>query len=99
VSDPMSGFFAIRREIVTAEALKPLGYKILLELAVRCRPRTVARFLALLELYRDRVVALDQDEALGPLTVRWTGHEREPTVSDEFDRPVAPPEPGATGAD
>ncbi|MBB0230001.1 glycosyltransferase [Streptomyces calidiresistens] len=42
VSDPMSGFFAIRREIVTAEALKPLGYKILLELAVRCRPRTVA---------------------------------------------------------
>ncbi|WP_368733150.1 glycosyltransferase, partial [Streptomyces alkaliphilus] len=42
VSDPMSGFFAIRREIVTAEALQPLGYKILLELAVRCRPRTVA---------------------------------------------------------
>lgn len=38
----MSGFFAMRRSAVTAEALKPLGYKILLELAVRCRPREVA---------------------------------------------------------
>lgn len=42
ISDPMSGFFAIRRSAVTAEALKPLGYKILLELAVRCRPGEAA---------------------------------------------------------
>lgn len=42
ISDPMSGFFAMRRPVVTADALKPLGYKILLELAVRCRPGTVA---------------------------------------------------------
>ncbi|MFJ8072790.1 glycosyltransferase [Streptomyces sp. NPDC096176] len=42
ISDPMSGFFAIRRSVVTADVLKPLGYKILLELAVRCRPETVA---------------------------------------------------------
>jgi dolichol-phosphate mannosyltransferase len=42
ISDPMSGFFAIRRSVVTADALKPLGYKILLELAVRCRPEKVA---------------------------------------------------------
>lgn len=42
VSDPMSGFFAIRRADVTADTLKPLGYKILLELAVRSRPRRVA---------------------------------------------------------
>lgn len=42
ISDPMSGFFAIRRSTVTADDLKPLGYKILLELAVRSRPRTVA---------------------------------------------------------
>ncbi|MEU1313858.1 glycosyltransferase family 2 protein [Streptomyces tibetensis] len=41
ISDPMSGFFAIRRSAVTAEVLQPLGYKILLELAVRSRPRTV----------------------------------------------------------
>ncbi|NWF29662.1 glycosyltransferase family 2 protein [Streptomyces sp. PKU-EA00015] len=42
ISDPMSGFFAIRRSVVTAGVLRPLGYKILLELAVRCRPETVA---------------------------------------------------------
>ncbi|MEU8030849.1 glycosyltransferase family 2 protein [Streptomyces sp. NPDC049099] len=42
ISDPMSGFFAVRRSAVTAEVLKPLGYKILLELAVRSRPRRVA---------------------------------------------------------
>ncbi|WP_432042596.1 glycosyltransferase [Streptomyces cadmiisoli] len=41
ISDPMSGFFAIRRSVVTAEVLQPLGYKILLELAVRSRPRQV----------------------------------------------------------
>lgn len=46
----------------------------------------VARFLALLELYRERAVALDQDEALGALTVRWTGAEGAPAVTDEFDR-------------
>lgn len=33
----------------------------------------VARFLALLELYRARAVALAQDEALGDLLVSWTG--------------------------
>ncbi|MFD8716726.1 glycosyltransferase [Streptomyces sp. NPDC059629] len=42
ISDPMSGFFAIRRSAVTADVLKPLGYKILLELSVRSRPRQVA---------------------------------------------------------
>ncbi|MFI6764444.1 segregation and condensation protein A [Streptomyces sp. NPDC050355] len=47
----------------------------------------VARFLALLELYRERAVMLDQEEALGALTVRWTGAEgAEPVVTDEFDQ-------------
>ncbi|MFB7634930.1 segregation/condensation protein A [Streptomyces sp. NPDC056149] len=47
----------------------------------------VARFLALLELYRERAVALEQEEALGALTVRWTGEEgASPRVTDEFDR-------------
>nr|WP_079125502.1 segregation/condensation protein A [Streptomyces lushanensis] len=48
----------------------------------------VARFLALLELYRERAVSLDQEEALGRLMVRWTGGDgdAEPAVTDEFDR-------------
>ncbi|MGW7576877.1 segregation and condensation protein A [Streptomyces sp. NPDC054765] len=54
----------------------------------------VARFLALLELYRERVVVLEQEEALGALRVRWTGAEgAEPVVTDEFDQ-----EPGQRAA-
>ncbi|MBT2490372.1 segregation/condensation protein A [Streptomyces sp. ISL-96] len=49
----------------------------------------VARFLALLELYREKVVVLDQEEALGELMVRWTGGEgAQPLVTDEFDQVV-----------
>ncbi|MEU3516524.1 segregation/condensation protein A [Streptomyces sp. NPDC006654] len=53
----------------------------------------VARFLALLELYREKAVALDQEIALGDLIVRWTGGDAgtQPTVTDEFDRPPEPP--------
>ncbi|MFJ9041400.1 segregation and condensation protein A [Streptomyces sp. NPDC102406] len=51
----------------------------------------VARFLALLELYREKVVALDQETALGELLVRWTGEgAAEPVVTDEFDRAPDP---------
>jgi dolichol-phosphate mannosyltransferase len=41
VSDPMSGFFAVRADALEAGVLRPLGYKILLELIVRCRIRRV----------------------------------------------------------
>ncbi|MDN3293451.1 ScpA family protein [Streptomyces ficellus] len=47
----------------------------------------VARFLALLELYRDKAVTLDQEDALGELTVRWTGGDSA-SVTDEFDQVV-----------
>ncbi|MFJ5810064.1 segregation/condensation protein A [Streptomyces sp. NPDC093093] len=50
----------------------------------------VARFLALLELYREKAVVLDQEEALRTLTVRWSGGDGDgmPTVTDEFDQIV-----------
>ena len=49
----------------------------------------VARFLALLELFREAAIAFEQAEALGELTVRWTGaDEGEIEVSDEFDEPT-----------
>ncbi|MEG3629178.1 segregation and condensation protein A [Streptomyces poriticola] len=53
----------------------------------------VARFLALLELYREKAVALEQEAALGELLVRWTGGEGDaaPMVTDEFDRPPEAP--------
>ena len=44
----------------------------------------VARFLGLLELYREGLVSFDQAEALGELRVRWTGSAdgAEPTTAD-----------------
>jgi segregation and condensation protein A len=50
------------------------------------RLTTVARFLALLELFREGAVAFEQVTALGELTVRWTGADSgDLTISDEFD--------------
>jgi segregation and condensation protein A len=43
----------------------------------------VARFLGLLELYRETVLAFDQPDPLGELVVRWIGDEDAPVV--EFD--------------
>lgn len=51
---------------------------------------TVARFLSLLELFREGVVGFDQVNPLGELTVRWTGDDQvdiEDLVTDEFDGP------------
>ena len=46
----------------------------------------VARFLALLELYREGAVAFDQVVALGDLTVRWTGaDDGEVDLTTDYD--------------
>jgi segregation and condensation protein A len=65
----------------------------------------VARFLALLELFREGAVAFDQVVPLGELTVRWTGAEDgEIQVVDEFDGtppdavPASVPDDGGAGA-
>jgi len=61
---------------------------------------TVARFLSLLELFREGAVGFDQVTPLGELTVRWTGGDDadvEDLVTDEFEgappEAEAPPEP------
>lgn len=55
---------------------------------------TVARFLSLLELFREGVVAFEQATALGELSVRWTGTDDDldvdELITDEFEG--APPE-------
>ena len=49
----------------------------------------VARFLALLDLYRQGVLRFDQVVALGELHISWTGSlEGEVEITDEFDVPV-----------
>jgi len=50
------------------------------------RVTTVARFLALLELFGQGAVSFEQITPLGELTVRWTGtDDGELAISDEFD--------------
>jgi segregation and condensation protein A len=59
---------------------------------------TVARFLSLLELYREGAVAFEQLSPLGDLSVRWTGDDdTDIEISDEFDG--APPEDADAPAD
>jgi segregation and condensation protein A len=58
----------------------------------------VARFLALLELYKEGSVRFEQIMALGELQITWTGaSEGDVTVSDEFDRaPIIEKDEGST---
>ena len=45
----------------------------------------VARFLALLELYRSAVVVFDQTDPLGDLHVRWTGGAEQTAIESQVD--------------
>ncbi|WP_328825576.1 segregation and condensation protein A [Tomitella gaofuii] len=55
------------------------------ELVDECGTRLeiVARFLGLLELYRQRTVTFDQPEPLGDLLVEWTGEGGADDIDDE----------------
>jgi segregation and condensation protein A len=53
---------------------------------------TVARFLSLLELYREGAVAFDQVTPLGDLSVRWTGDDEADFQIDEFEGAPVDPE-------
>lgn len=57
---------------------------------------TVGRFLAILELFRRRLVAFEQLAPLAELTIRWTGGDEDPDdIGDEYvsDDDEAPPSP------
>lgn len=57
----------------------------------------VARFLALLELFKEGVIAFEQATPLGDLHLRWTGtDEGDIDVGDEFDKPMGSPDDDAT---
>lgn len=58
----------------------------------------VARFLAVLELYREGVVRFEQVIALGEIAITWTGSaEGDIAVSDEFDIPQVQSEDDTNG--
>jgi segregation and condensation protein A len=61
-------------------------------------PTTVARFLALLELFREGVVAFEQASPLGDLYLRWTGDDQtDIDVGAEFDEQFAEDVPPLEG--
>ncbi|WP_051367412.1 segregation and condensation protein A [Hamadaea tsunoensis] len=85
------------------DRLRTLGTATFRSLVSDCQStlEVVARFLALLELYREGAISFDQVEALGELTVRWIAADGAEVVLD-FDEyagsgvpdPADPPEPG-----
>jgi len=49
------------------------------------RPAVVARFLAILELYRQGAVTFEQLTPLGELTIRWSGEATDIQIDDEYN--------------
>ncbi|HET8583055.1 MAG TPA: ScpA family protein [Jatrophihabitans sp.] len=73
--------------VIVRERLRRQGAATFRALVADCTItlEVVARFLALLELYRDGAVAFDQAAALAELRVRWTGsmHDNDDPEIDE----------------
>ncbi|BEP15968.1 segregation/condensation protein A [Acidothermaceae bacterium B102] len=90
-----------------SERLRRLGSGSFRSLCQDCETtlEVVARFLALLELYREAQVAFDQVTALGELHVRWTGGETDETTpvpsswGAEWDEPADADPDGQAGAE
>jgi segregation and condensation protein A len=69
------------------ERLRDVGRATFRDLTADCAGtyEIVARFLAVLELYREKAVSLEQSEPLGELFITWTGSaEGEVVVGDDY---------------
>lgn len=83
---------ADQADLVVARLRKSRVVTFRMLIADTARLVVVARFLALLELFRLGQVGFEQLTPLGELTIRWTGQESgELIISDEFDRPAEEP--------
>jgi len=77
-----------KRVVDALRKSKPMSFRSLISDAENTFV-VVARFLALLGLYRQGVLRFDQVMALGELQISWTGSlTGDVEVSDEFDIPV-----------
>lgn len=75
VSDPLSGFFAFRRGVVDGVRLRPIGYKILLEILVRGRVSRVVEVPYRFEARRaggSKLTARQNFEFVRHLLALWT---------------------------
>ncbi|MEV1290416.1 ScpA family protein [Micromonospora sp. NPDC049679] len=85
---------------VLRDRLRDMGVATFRVLCLDCEStlEVVARFLALLELYREGLIGFDQVQALGELTVRWTGGESGSELSvDEYTGSPVESEPPPAG--
>ncbi len=90
IADPMSGFFAIRRELIDGVALAPTGYKILLEVLMKCEYERVVEIPYVFTERERGESKLTVEEYWGFLEhvyrLRRTSHEnrtQDASVSDE----------------
>jgi segregation and condensation protein A len=73
---------------VLAARLRRVGQATFAELIEDCAGtfEVVARFLAILELYRERAVSFEQDDPMAELLLTWTGtDDGEIAVADDYD--------------
>lgn len=78
------GVVSVREQTALLRArLQRIGQATFHALTADCESilEVVARFLGLLELYRDDLVAFEQVQTLGELHVRWTGMSVEPEMT------------------
>lgn len=95
-------FVSIReRAVEIAARLRDLGRASFRQLSAGAGTNyeIVASFLALLELYRENVIAFEQVVALGELYVTWTGGDREVTLAPPGTRGDAAAVAGPTEED
>ncbi|MDR7414568.1 MAG: polyprenol monophosphomannose synthase [Armatimonadota bacterium] len=74
VSDPVSGFFAARRELLLDPTLEGIGYKILLEVLVRNRGRSVVEVAYVFTDRRGGRSKLGAGEVWNYLRLLWRLH-------------------------
>jgi dolichol-phosphate mannosyltransferase len=71
VRDPMSGYFVMKRSVIDSVALKPLGYKILLEVLARGKYRTIKEIPYVFEERKMGKSKLGPKQCLDLLTHLW----------------------------
>ncbi|HEY2410314.1 MAG TPA: glycosyltransferase [Polyangiaceae bacterium] len=69
LSDPMSGYFMLRRELLVGAKLDPLGYKILIEVVARGNPRWIGEVGY---VFRERVGG--ESKVTWHVYVQYLGH-------------------------
>jgi len=76
----------VEQAVLLQSRLRAVGAATFRALTSDCdRATTVARFLAILELYRQKAVVFEQLTPMGELTIRWSNEAAQVDVQDEYN--------------